>query len=77
MFGVSRMEGNTEHLPFFKKNSTSDIKTMYMVSDIVSRFIHTPSCEKKNTEKLFLSIFKMMLNAERCSVLPGSTEPLL
>ncbi len=28
---------------------------------------------KKIKEKRFLSIFKMMLNAERCSVLPDST----
>jgi hypothetical protein len=41
MFGVSRMEGNTEHWPFLKKkNPTSDIKTMYVVTDIGSRIIH-------------------------------------
>ncbi len=78
MFGVSRMEGNTEHRPFLKKNPTSDIKTTYVVTDIGIRIIHTPSCEKnpgKNVSKY--GIFKMMLNAERCSVLPSSTVALL
>jgi hypothetical protein len=36
MFGVSRMEGNTEHRPFKKKKSTSDIKTLYVATDIGS-----------------------------------------
>jgi hypothetical protein len=58
VFGVRCMAGDTEHRPFFKKNSTFDIKTTYVISDIGSRIIHTPSCEKKITEKLFLSIFK-------------------
>ncbi len=40
MFGVSRMEGNTEHRPFFKKKPTSDIKTTYVATDIESRIIH-------------------------------------
>jgi hypothetical protein len=37
MFGVSRMEGNTEHRPLKKK---TDIKTTYVVTDIGSRIIH-------------------------------------
>jgi hypothetical protein len=54
MFCVSRMEGNTEHRPLKKKkNSTSDIKTMYVVSDIKSKIIHTPSCEKKSQKNCF------------------------
>jgi hypothetical protein len=56
----------TYSLNRFKKNCTSDIKTTYgVVTDIGSRIIHTPSCEKKITEKRFLSIFKMVLNAEK------------
>jgi hypothetical protein len=77
MFGISRMEGNTEHRSYKKnKNSTSGIKTTYVATDIGSRIFHTPSCEKKITEKMFLSIFKIMLNAERCSVLPSSCTDL-
>ena len=66
-----RVTPNTN--PFLKKRGTSGIKTIYMASDIGSRIIHGPSCEKKSRKKCVLSIFKMKLNAQRCSVLAGST----
>jgi hypothetical protein len=53
---------------FLKKNSTSDMKTMYVFSDIGSRIIHTPSCGKKSRKKCFKVFLKWcwMRKGVRC-----------
>jgi hypothetical protein len=57
VFGVSRLEGNTEHGTLKKKNGTSDSNTMIFSVAIRSTIIRTHIYEEKspqNYPRLFL-----------------------
>jgi hypothetical protein len=51
LFGFRQTQGKSEHLNYYKKNPTSDIKTMFFTADIRSRIFGTAFPIKKSEEK--------------------------
>jgi hypothetical protein len=67
------MWGKSEHLTFFKKNSTSSLKTYLLGLETGSRIFGTMISAKKTSENPSQNNFKITLKIFRCSDLPHFT----